>query len=768
MKNNILDTLNEAQKEAVIHYNGPTLIIAGAGAGKTRVLTNRIAYMLEQHIHPARIMALTFTNKAANEMKERISQMVSYKATRNLWMGTFHSIFRRILKDEAEKLHFNSNFTIYDTDDSRSLIKSITKELSLDTDHYKPNDIHSRISKAKNNLCTPEQYKNDKQMLDLDRKHKVENLWQIFELYQRRLATANAMDFDDLLLYTNILFQNFPDVLEKYQNLFDYILVDEYQDTNYAQYLIVYKLSQTHQNLCVVGDDSQSIYSFRGARIENILNFQKDYPQHQLFKLEQNYRSTKTIVNASNSLINHNAGRIPKIIFSNNHQGEKIDVLKGVTETEEAYLIAKIASDLHNDKKISYNEIAVLYRINAQSRVLEDAFRRFNIPYRIYGSLSFYQRKEIKDVLAYTRLSLNHNDEEALKRIINFPLRGIGPTTLEKIQTNAIQDNTSMWQILSDDNKLHEIVSDTFYHKLHPFVLLINKLSDLATSVSAFVFIDMLLKKSGILSELEKEKSAEGFTRKENIQELVNSIKDFEQSFEENYQKKPFIQDFLDHVSLLSTIDEQSDKDSPTEKVTLMTAHASKGLEFEIIFIAGAEKNLFPLSFHSMNEQNFEEERRLFYVALTRAKQKVFITFTEQRQIWGNRQFSEPSSFINDIDPQYLNISFEQVEDSFSFNVHNRKTISNNNIKSPIKLPSLEKKFVPLKEINSKQTSATELHEMSQIREGIRISHERFGKGLVLRVEGNAPNTRALIQFDLSGQKQLLLKYAKLTVLNND
>jgi DNA helicase-2/ATP-dependent DNA helicase PcrA len=765
VKNKILEQLNEAQKEAVTHFEGPTLIIAGAGSGKTRVLTNRIAYMLEKNIHPARIMALTFTNKAADEMKIRIAQMVSDKASRYLWMGTFHSMFRKILKAEAEKLKFTSNFTIYDTDDSRSLIKNIIKELSLETERYKPNEIHSRISKAKNNLITAEHYKNDKDLIQIDFQHKVEKLWQIYEIYQHRLVSANAMDFDDLLLNTNILFRDFPDVLEKYQRIFDYILVDEYQDTNYSQYLIVRKLSQIHQNLCVVGDDSQSIYSFRGARIENILNFKKDYPQYQLFKLEQNYRSTQTIVNAANSLISHNRERIPKNVFSRNAEGEKIEILKALTETEEAYLIVKIVAELKNKDNSSYKEMAVLYRINAQSRVLEDAFRRFNIPYKIYGSLSFYQRKEIKDVLAYIRLCINHNDDEALKRIINIPARGIGPHTIEKIQNVAIEKDISMWNVLNNDDTMLSLVSNSFNNKLKQFVSLFSELSTSAEKSSAFEFIEELIRKSRIIEELEKEKTTESFTRKENIQELVNSIKDFEINFEEKSQKKPSISEFLDHVSLLSTIDEQSEKNTNIEKVTLMTAHSAKGLEFETIFIAGAEKKLFPLSFHPMNEQEQEEERRLFYVALTRAKQKVFITLAEQRQIWGNRQFSEPSPFINEIDPQYLSISFELEEKQIKYQSYNRQAISNNDIKSSIKLPSIGKKYVPLKEIQKNSSSSKELTEISQIKEGILINHERFGKGIVLKVEGESPNTRALIQFDMSGQKQLLLKYAKLTIL---
>ncbi|NMC98919.1 MAG: UvrD-helicase domain-containing protein, partial [Bacteroidales bacterium] len=512
-------------------------------------------YMMQQGVHPARIMALTFTNKAADEMKERIAHMVSYKQARQLWMGTFHSIFRRILKEEAYKLNFDPNFTIYDTDDSKSLLKNVIKELNLDTEKYKVNDILSRISKAKNNLITYNAYKNNKELLEADVQRKNELIWKIYEQYQLRLKTANAMDFDDLLLNTNILFRDFKDILAKYQDLFDYILVDEYQDTNYAQYLIIKKISEKKQNLCVVGDDSQSIYSFRGARIENILNFKNDYPTYKLFKLEQNYRSTQTIVNAANSLIEHNQERIPKVIYSENEKGEKIELLKGLTESEEAFIVAKIAQELKNKEHIPYNEMAVLYRINAQSRVLEDSFRRLNIPYKIYGSLSFYQRKEIKDVIAYIRLVVNNKDDEALLRIINIPARGIGPTTLEKIQDIALQHQTSIWEIITNENILNQLLKNAFVNKVQHFTNLIQELSNSINLLSALEFIEFLVKKSGIIEELTKENTQEALSRKENIQELVNSIKDYEDAMLEELGIKPNIIDFLEHVSLLSTVD---------------------------------------------------------------------------------------------------------------------------------------------------------------------------------------------------------------------
>ncbi|HOU99345.1 MAG TPA: UvrD-helicase domain-containing protein [Bacteroidales bacterium] len=761
----ILKSLNDHQRQAVINFQGPSLIIAGAGSGKTRVLTHRIAYMMQQGVHPARIMALTFTNKAADEMKERIAHMVSYKQARQLWMGTFHSIFRRILKEEAYKLNFDPNFTIYDTDDSKSLLKNVIKELNLDTEKYKVNDILSRISKAKNNLITYNAYKNNKELLEADVQRKNELIWKIYEQYQLRLKTANAMDFDDLLLNTNILFRDFKDILAKYQDLFDYILVDEYQDTNYAQYLIIKKISEKKQNLCVVGDDSQSIYSFRGARIENILNFKNDYPTCKLFKLEQNYRSTQTIVNAANSLIEHNQERIPKVIYSENEKGEKIELLKGLTESEEAFIIAKIAQELKNKEHIPYNEMAVLYRINAQSRVLEDSFRRLNIPYKIYGSLSFYQRKEIKDVIAYIRLVVNNKDDEALLRIINIPARGIGPTTLEKIQDIALQHQTSIWEIITNENILNQLLKNAFVNKVQHFTNLIQELSNSINLLSALEFIEFLVKKSGIIEELTKENTQEALSRKENIQELVNSIKDYEDAMLEELGIKPNIIDFLEHVSLLSTVDEQNDKNKNAEKVTLMTAHAAKGLEFQVVFIVGAEKSLFPLEFHSKTENNFEEERRLFYVALTRAKEKAYISFAEQRNVWGKSQATTPSPFISEIDSQYLKIPYNFEANKFESNYSQRTYISHQNIKSTISVPSFEKKLVSLNEIQNQNSTKTSSNLFKDIVEGVYVHHERFGKGKVIKVEGNDTNTKALVDFEMSGQKQLLLKYAKLTVL---
>ncbi|MCX7863094.1 MAG: UvrD-helicase domain-containing protein [Bacteroidales bacterium] len=754
----ILQHLNDQQKEAVVNYEGPTLIIAGAGAGKTRVLTHRIAYMLSDGISPERIMALTFTNKAADEMKERIGKMVSYNIARRLWMGTFHSIFRKILKNEAEKLGYISNFSIYDTDDSQSLIKSILKELQLyNNDRYKPKDVLSRISHAKNNLITVEAYKNNKAILENDYFKRMDQMWLIYERYQHQLKLSNAMDFDDLLLNTNILFRDFPDILTIYQHKFDYILVDEYQDTNYAQYLIIKKLSDKHKNLCVVGDDSQSIYSFRGARIENILNFKKDYPNYKLFKLEQNYRSTKTIVNAANTLIEHNKERIPKVIFSENEEGEKIEILKSLTEVEEAYVVAKIINELHNQQHIPYHEMAVLYRTNAQSRTFEDSLRRLSIPYRIYGGHSFYQRKEIKDVLAYLRLCINEYDSESLKRIINYPARGIGDTTLQKLETYAQQNFIPLWDCLCNVKQINLFTSGTI-NKIEEFVKLITELKTEVTTKAAFEFTEKIIEKTGIKAELEKEKNKEEIERMFNVQELLNSIKEFEENFIENYQIQPTIIDFLEHVSLLTSLDENKKEDKNESRVTLMTAHSAKGLEYDVVFIVGAEKNKFPLVNVFTIDENIEEERRLFYVAMTRARKKLFISFSEQVLRWGNIEPTKPSPFISEIDSKFLNIPYN--DDNIG-KVKERKIFNTSEIKPALKV---EKKFVPLAEAVQKKTTSSNL--FSHFKTGDVVLHERFGRGVILRIEGTDHNTRALVDFGNLGQKQLLLKYANLTLLN--
>jgi len=762
-KLDVLEGLNEHQIEAVINYSGPSLIIAGAGSGKTKTITHRIAYMLQQNIFPERIMALTFTNKAANEMKNRIAQMVSYKTAQRLWMGTFHSIFRKILKNEAEKIGYQSNFTIYDTDDSERLIKSILKELSLNTDtKYKYKDILSKISYAKNNLFTPKTYKNNKEFVEKDKLKGIEHFWRIYEEYQNRLKIANAMDFDDLLLNTNILFRDFPETLAKYQEQFDYILVDEYQDTNYAQYLIIRKLSEIHHNICVVGDDSQSIYSFRGARIENILNFKKDYPEYKLYKLELNYRSTKTIVEAANSLIEFNKDRIPKKIYTINEEGEKIEVLKTLTESEEAYVIANIVKELHEKKQIPYNEFAVLYRINSQSRILEDSFRRANIPYKIYGGFSFYQRKEIKDILAYIRICVNEHDNESLKRIINFPSRGIGETTISKIEEYANENNISLWNAISHAENIITLKKSTI-STLKEFQNIILKLKEILNTKSAFEFIEYLINSTGIKNELLNEKTGEGMERLYNVEELTNSIKDFEIEFTNTYEIPPKITDFLEHVSLISSTDEIKKEDHTSNKVTLMTAHSAKGLEFDVVFIAGAEKNKFPLTNYFNISDNTEEERRLFYVALTRAKKKAFITFSEKVLRWGkDLEITNPSPFISNINEKYLNIQFENSSNS-NF-TKERNFISSNNIKSAIRIQSFEKKYLPLSDVikHDSTLASTYVH---QFKIGDKVLHERFGKGIILKVEGNEPNTRVLVDFDVNGQKQLLVKYAKLSLI---
>lgn len=762
-KLNIIDGLNEQQKEAVVNYQGPSLIIAGAGSGKTKTITHRIAYMLQQNVLPERIMALTFTNKAAEEMKNRIAQMISYKTAQKLWMGTFHSIFRKILKNEAEKIGYQPNFTIYDTDDSISVIKKILKELFLNNnERYKPKDVFSRISHAKNNLITPQSYKNNVDIMKSDIYKKIEQMWQIYERYQQYLKSSNAMDFDDLLLNTNILFRDFPDTLSYYQQRFDYILVDEYQDTNYAQYLIIRKLSDKHKNICVVGDDSQSIYSFRGARIENILNFKKDYPEYSIFKLELNYRSTKTIVEAANSLIEFNKDRIPKVVYTSNEEGEKIEVLKTLTESEEAYVIANIVKDLHEKKQIPYHEIAVLYRINSQSRILEDSFRRLNIPYKIYGGTSFYQRKEIKDTLAYIRLCINEHDSESLKRIINFPLRGIGDTTVSKIENFALENNLSLWDSILQIDKIQDLNKATI-SKIKTFQKLILTLRESITTKTAFEFIEFLIDSTGIKTELKNEKTNEGIERLYNVEELINSIKDFETEFTETYEITPTIIDFLEHVSLITSLDETKKESASNSKITLMTAHSAKGLEFNVVFIAGVEKNKFPLTNAYNQQPNIEEERRLFYVALTRAKKKAFITFPEKVLRWGkSSELTHPSPFISNINQKYLNITFNnEITSDFS---NERNFISSHNIKSAIKIQSNEKKYIPLSQVLN-QDSKLPSNVISAFNIGDKVCHERFGTGTILKVEGSEPNTRVLVDFENSGQKQLLVKYAKLSLI---
>ncbi|MGC8803264.1 MAG: ATP-dependent helicase, partial [Bacteroidales bacterium] len=624
----ILEALNPMQREAVLYDRGPLMVIAGAGSGKTRVLTYKIAYLIYKGVSPRKILALTFTNKAANEMKERIGQLVGQDQARNLWMGTFHSIFARILRSEAALLGYSSNYSIYDTTDSRSVIKSVIKELNLNPEQYKPNEVQARISRAKNDLITVANYQSDPSLLERDRILNMPQMVEIYRLYTIRCKKADAMDFDDLLLNTNILFRDFPETLTKYQQWFEYILVDEYQDTNFAQYYIVKKLAQQYQNICVVGDDAQSIYAFRGARIENILNFKNDYPQHALFKLEENYRSTQIIVNAANSVIAKNKGQIPKQVFSNNEEGEPIKIVELHTDHEEGYQIASEIMNISLSHQVPYHRFAVLYRTNSQSRIFEESFRKKNIPYRIYGSMSFYQRKEIKDLLAYLRLIENPKDDEALKRIINYPTRGIGETTLEKIELAASQHQVSMWEVILQPSAYELQLAANTNAKISSFKSLIDEFRAFASTNDAYEVASEVLQKSGMLADLKSDTSYENISRLENIEELLNSIKDFvEQNKQEN--NNTTLAEYLGTISLLTDAD--TDNDDDKNKVSLMTVHAAKGLEFDYIFIAGMEEGLFPSTMLLGRDEEIEEERRLFYVALTRAKKRVMISYARNR-----------------------------------------------------------------------------------------------------------------------------------------
>ena len=734
------------------------MVIAGAGSGKTRVLTYRIAHLIRQGTDPFHILSLTFTNKAAREMKERIGQIVGPSVSKNIWMGTFHSIFARILRIEAEKINYPTNFTIYDTQDSKNLIKSILKENNLDDKIYKVNIVQSRISAAKNNLIAPPAYAQNVNIQSDDRAAGRPKLGDIYRIYWDRCYKAGAMDFDDLLFRTNILLRDFPDVLHKYQEMFRYILVDEYQDTNHAQYLIVKKLAARFQNLCVVGDDAQSIYSFRGANIENILNFKKDYPEHTIFKLEQNYRSTKTIVNAANSVIKHNQNQIQKDVWTDNISGNPIKVHKAMSDNEEGFYVANRIYDLHQQAQISFNDFAILYRTNAQSRSMEEALRKMNIPYRIYGGLSFYQRKEIKDLLAYFRLIANPNDEEALKRIINYPARGIGKTTLDKVTVRADELDVSLWRIIADPLGTELQVNGPTKQKLLDFATMIRSYRTQLDKTEAADLANEIAKSSGILKELYKDKSPEGVTRYENIQELLNGIKEFtELRKAENPEEMPLLGDFLLDVALLTDADQS---DQQEDQVSLMTIHSAKGLEFPHVFIVGMEENLFPSQLSVNSRSDLEEERRLFYVAITRAEKTATLSYAASRFRWGNMTYCEPSRFLEEIDPDFLDWplmgaqkappSFASARGGVSFNKKNYTQRQTAHSRSAV---------------TDTVASSGEFKPLTDIRVGMEVEHQKFGKGKVLQLEGNAPDTKATVYFPAAGQKQLLLKFAKLKAL---
>jgi len=766
-----LNELNENQRNAVEYIDGASLVIAGAGSGKTRVLTYKIAYLLKKGLYPSTILALTFTNKAAREMKARIAAMVGEKTARYLWMGTFHSVFSRILRAEAERIGFSKNFTIYDTSDSASLIKSIVKELKLDEKVYKPSTVHGRISNAKNSLILPDAYRNNTELTKSDMYSKVPRFAEVYKLYCTRCKQADAMDFDDLLLQTNVLFRDHPDILEKYRNAFQYILVDEYQDTNFAQYLIVKKLSETHERICVVGDDAQSIYSFRGANIDNILQFKNAYTNTQTFKLEQNYRSTQTIVNAANSLIDKNQKQIRKTVFSEKEEGSLIKLLTAFNDIEEAGMVAKEIGTLTAKNAYQYQNIAILYRTNSQSRLQEEALRKNGIPYRIYGGLSFYQRKEIKDVIAYCRLICNQNDEEALKRIINVPARGIGDTTVAKLFDCARAQAVSVWQVLYDMLGYNLPVNGGTATKLANFRNTISVFADQVATLNAYELVKSVVKVTGIISETFVEATPESISRRENVEELLKAIHEFCEQRSEN-DEPALLFDFLSEVSLLT--DQDTDKDSDSNKVTMMTIHAAKGLEFKAVFIVGVEEDLFPSSYSIDSEKNLEEERRLFYVALTRAEEKCYITHARSRFRNGQSNFCNPSRFIKDIDSQYIDAPeeniFKPAKSRFS-NWDDDVEFERNRLQQNTEVFSSRTTFEPvyqqpkrLTRIKEENHTATQ-PENTTYPAGTTVKHAVFGIGKVVQSGIANGNEKVEIDFGAKGIKSLLLKFAKLEVL---
>lgn len=758
---NYLDELNDAQREAVKNIEGPMMVIAGAGSGKTRVLTYRVAHLINAGVDPFNILALTFTNKAAREMKVRIGKIVGENEARNIWMGTFHSIFARILRIEAEKLNYPRNFTIYDTQDSKSLIKTIVKEMALDDKVYKASTVYNRISSAKNNLISPQAYMQDTDIVSEDHQSGRPRMGEVYQNYASRCYRAGAMDFDDLLFKTNVLLKQFPDVLVKYQHKFKFLLVDEYQDTNFSQYLIIKQLSAAHENLCVVGDDAQSIYGFRGANIQNILNFKKDYPDYKLFKLEQNYRSTKNIVNAANSIIDKNKDQIKKTVWTDNDQGGLIRVHQALSDNEEGKFVADQIFDISQNQKAQFDEFAILYRTNAQSRSFEEALRKSNTPYRIYGGLSFYQRKEIKDLLAYFRLTANHNDEESLKRIINYPARGIGKTTIEKLTVAAAESEVSIWNVIQDHERLYNIgINKGTQKKLFDFCTMIQSFRAMLDEKTAYDLGHHVASSSGILKNLYDDKSPEGVSRYENIQELLNGMKEFsDQPNVEDDQKVNTLSDFLLDVALLTDLDQEEEGEN---NVSLMTIHAAKGLEFPHVFVVGLEENLFPSQLSLNSRSDLEEERRLFYVALTRAKQSAILSYANTRYRWGNLTHCEPSRFIDEIDAEFVDMPEVQASSAgFGLDFSKDRSSFFTKPKGP---PQLKGKR--LKKVSSAPGQAVvEGDDPDSIQVGMQVIHQRFGKGKVISIDGAEPNRKATVFFPSMGQKQLLLKFAKLKIV---
>ena len=773
----LLKDLNEAQQQAVSYIDGPSLVIAGAGSGKTRVLTYKIAYLLQQGMKPWSIMALTFTNKAAREMKERIGKLVGNDLAQHLYMGTFHSIFSRILRAEAEHIGFNSNFTIYDESDSRSLIKAIVKEKGLDEKTYKPAAVHAKISKAKNNLMSAEAYDADADIFMQNKRSNMEKMGEVYREYVQRCKQANAMDFDDLLVLTFQLFRDHEEVRRKYAERFDFILVDEYQDTNHVQMSIVMQLCREKLRVCAVGDDSQSIYSFRGANIDNILNFQHQLPGTRLFKLEQNYRSTQTIVEAANSLIRHNRNQIPKEVFSRNDEGEKIQYKPAYSDKEEALIVAKDIKRIKRQDDCGYDDFAILYRTNAQSRSFEEEFRKQGIPYRIYGGLSFYQRKEIKDIIAYFRLVENPDDEEAIKRIINYPARGIGATTVAKVAACAHENQVSIWEVIGEAAHYGLNVNKGTLTKLENFRLLISSFIDRSHTLDVYALGDAIIKEARISEDIMQGKDADDLARQENLEEFLSGMQTFvAERQEEGRMDETFLTDFLQDVALLTDADSEGEKDEP--RVSLMTVHAAKGLEFATVFVVGLEENIFPSPIAATTVRELEEERRLLYVAITRAEKHCILTNAQNRFRYGKMEFDNPSRFIEEIDPELIEgegmksrssssssyggyggrMPWDRPQRSYS----SPKPVASQFMADPKPSYTSPK---PASSSTSLKPASSSSSSSSSLREGVKIEHQRFGVGEVLKLEGSGENAKATVAFTHAGTKQLLLKFAKYTII---
>ena len=781
MKDNYLADLNEAQQAAVIQSDGPIMIIAGAGSGKTRVLTYRIAHLIKNGVDPFNILALTFTNKASKEMRERITKIVGPEA-KNIWMGTFHAVFAKILRIEAEKLGYPSNFTIYDTDDAKNLLKDIVKEQGLDDKLYKPNIVYNRISSAKNNLYSWSEYQNNAQFVSDDYSSGRPKIGQLYEIYVKRCFKASGMDFDDLLFNMWVLISKYPDLLHKYQHKFKYILVDEFQDTNFAQYSIIKKLGAAFENVCVVGDDAQSIYAFRGANIQNILSLKRDYPDLQVFKLEQNYRSTQVIVNAANSVIANNKNQLQKSVWTENREGDKIKLMRALSDNEEGVMVANSIFDNKVNHQLRNKDFAILYRTNAQSRSFEEALRKLNIHYRIYGGLSFYKRKEIKDLIGYFRLSINHNDEEALKRIINVPARGIGKTTVEKLIVTASEQEKSIWELICDPFKNPCAFNSGTHGKINDFVTMIRSFEVRLKSDTAFDIANTIATSSGLLRELYQDKTPEGLSRYENVQELLNGIKEFVETGrsitpagDEEFNQDPdsivrTLDKYMQDIALLTDADD--DDEGNNDKVSLMTIHASKGLEFPAVYIVGLEENLFPSQMSMESREDLEEERRLFYVAITRAEKILTISYANTRYRYGNLISNDPSRFIEEIDLKFIEETFSRnntrSNSSFEDFPFDRWEKSSSGASTNIKNLQTKINTSGLKKLSTVSNSTTESFigdDISGLKTGMDVEHAKFGLGKVILIEGNPGDLKATVFFQGFGNKQLLLRFAKLRIV---